>query len=278
MNFVPARRDRGGMKNALAHFKQLSAFVRIALIVASASLGNAPFAMAGDAAARRVIGFSPSGSHFAFEQYTTLYDSLDNIVRIEVIDTARDTFIKGTPVTMKNNEDDGHDLPELRNEAMRKARLITDPLLIHDVGTHFPGKPSMELDEIGIYQMDPKPLATSQDITLPDGRKLTLAITDKALGKASCYGAGGRGTYGDVIVTGMTLTLAIDGGAPMVLNDDRHLPKNRRCVTAYGIAEVYHHQASNGAQTLAVLIETVDAHEFHAGPNRRFMAVTRRLP
>lgn len=265
------------MKNTFAPFKRLSAFARIALIIASASLGNAPFAMAGDAAARRVIGFSPSGSHFAFEQYTTLYDSLDNIVRIEVIDTAHDAYVKGTPVTMKNNEDDGHDLPELRNEAMRKARLITDPLLIHDVGTHFPGKPSMELDEIGIYQMDPKPLATSQEIILPDGRKLTLAIADKALGKASCYGAGGRGTYGDVIVTGMTLTLAIDG-APMVLNDDSRLPKNRRCVTAYGIAEVYHHQASDGAQTLAVLIETVDTHEFHAGPNRRFMAVTRRLP
>ena len=277
MNFVSARRDRGDMQNVFVHLKRLAAFARVVLIVASASLGNAPFAMAGDAAARRVIGFSPSGNHFAFEQYTTLYDSLENIARIEVIDTRRDAFVKGTPVTMKSNED-GHDLPELRNEVMRKARLITDPLLVHDVGTHFVGKPSMELDEIGIYQMDPKPLATAQEITLPDGRKLALTITDKALGKASCYGAGGRGTYGDVIVTGMTLTLTIDGGPPMVLNDDSRLPKNRRCVTAYGIAEIYHHQAKDGAQTLAVLIETVDAHEFHAGPNRRLMAVTRRLP
>lgn len=262
------------MQNTFAHLKRLAAFARIALIVASASIGNAPFAMAGDAAARRVIGFSPSGNHFAFEQYTTLYDSLEHLARIEVIDTRRDAFVKDSLVTMKSNEDEGHDLPELRNEAMRKARLM----LIHDVGTRFPGKPSMELDEIGIYQMDPKPLATAQEITLPDGRKLTLTVTDKALGKASCYGAGGRGTYGDVIVTGMTLTLTIDGGAPMVLNDDSRLPKNRRCVTAYGIAEVYHHEAKDGAQTLAVLIETVDAHEFHAGPNRRFMAVTRRLP
>lgn len=266
------------MQNTFTHLKRLAAFARIALIVAGASIGNAPFAMAGDAAARRVIGFSPGGNHFAFEQYTTLYDSLEHIARIEVIDTTRDAFVKGTPVTMRSNEDDGHDLPELRNEAMRRARLITDPLLVHDVGTHFPGKPSMELDEIGVYQMNPKPLATAQDITLPDGRKLTLAIADKALGKASCYGAGGRGTYGDVIVTGMTLTLTIDGGTPIVLTDDRRLPRNRRCVTAYGIAEAYHHQARDGAQTLAVLIEMVDAHEFHAGPNRRFMAVTRRLP
>ena len=78
---------------------------------------------------------------------------------------------------------------------------------------------------------------------------------------------------------GLILASALGvGGCPMVLNDDSRLPKNRRCVTAYGIAESYHHQAKDGAQTLAVLIETVDAHEFHAGPNRRFMAVTRRLP
>jgi hypothetical protein len=55
---------------------------------------------------------------------------------------------------------------------------------------------------------------------------------------------GGRTTFGNVIVQGLTLTLTLD----------------------------------DGAQTLAVLLETVDAHDFHAGPNRRFMAVTKRLP
>ena len=58
---------------------------------------------------------------------------------------------------------------------------------------------------------------------------------------------------------------------------DKRLPKSRRCVTEYGIAEAWLHEAADGTQTLAVLIETVDAHEFHAGPNRRFMAVTKRL-
>jgi len=76
----------------------------------------------------------------------------------------------------------------------------------------------------------------------------------------------------------MTLQLSIDGAAPVTLQQDKQLPKRRRCVTAYGIAEAYHYRAKDGAQTLAVLVETVDAHEFHAGPNRGFMVVTARLP
>jgi predicted secreted protein len=72
--------------------------------------------------------------------------------------------------------------------------------------------------------------------------------------------------------------MSIDGTAPITLQQDKQLPKRRRCVTAYGIADVYHHQAKDGTQTLAVLVETVDADGFHAGPNRRFMAVTARLP
>lgn len=124
------------MENVIVHFKRLSVFARIALIVASASIGNAPLAMAGDAAARRVIGFSPSGNHFAFEQYTTLYDSLDDIVRIEMIDTTRDAFVKGTSITMKNNERDGHDLARTAQRGGAKDGAQTFAVLIGTVDAH----------------------------------------------------------------------------------------------------------------------------------------------
>jgi predicted secreted protein len=235
-------------------------------------------AHAGDAAARKVIGFSADGTHFAFEQYTQLYDATDVIAEIQVIDTRIDDFAKGSPFAVRTKDDDEREVDAVRADLAKTAKPMLDRLKISEPGTRFAGKPSMDLDEIGIYQMDPKPLATTQDITLPDGRKLVLTLSDQALGKASCYGAGGRGTFGSVIVTGLKLQLAIDGAAPVILQQDKQLPKRRRCVTAYGIAEAYHHQAKDGTQTLAVLIETVDAHEFHAGPNRRFMAVTTKLP
>jgi predicted secreted protein len=235
-------------------------------------------AHAGDSAARKVLGFSPDGKTFAFEQYASVYESPETIVEIQVIDTLTDSFVKGSPFSVRTKEDDERELDVIRAELMKKAQPTLTQLKVGAAGKHFPGKPSIDLDEIGIYQMAERPLAKTQEITLPGGRKAKLAIEETALGKASCYGAGGRGTFGNVIVQGLTLTLTLDGGASTVLQTDKRLPKSRRCVTEYGIAEAFLHEAADGAQTLAVLLETVDAHDFHAGPNRRFMAVTKRLP
>ncbi len=251
-------------------FPQLLA-AAFALVVATSS------ALAGDSAARKVLGFSPDGTAFAFEQYATLYDSTENVVEIQIVDTTTDSFVKGSPFSVRTKDDDERELDVVRAELTKKAQPTLTRLKIGASGKHLPGKPSIDLDEIGIYQMAEQPLAKTQEIALPGGRKAKLAIQETALGKASCYGAGGRGTFGDVIVQGLTLTLTVDDGGSTILQTDKRLPKNRRCVTEYGIAEVWLHEAADGAQTLAVLLETVDAHEFHAGPNRRFMAVTKRL-
>lgn len=253
--------------------RTLTCFAAGALLLAATSL-----ATAGDSAARKVLGFSPDGTAFAFEQYAVYYDSTESFIEIQVIDTRTDSFVSGTPLSARMGEDDQRDADVVRADFLSKAKPTLQRMQIGEPGKHFPGKPSIDLDEVGIYQMAESPLAKAQEFTLPGGRKAKLAIGEKALGKASCYGAGGRGTYGNVIVQGVTLTLALNGGQPMVLQSDKRLPKNRRCVTAYGIAEAWLHEAADGVQTLAVLLETVDAHEFHAGPNRRFMAVTKRLP
>jgi predicted secreted protein len=234
-------------------------------------------AQAGDAAARKVLGFSPDGTTFAFEQYSTLYDSTEQVVEIQVIDTRSDSFVKGSPFSVRTRDDDERELDAVRAELLKKAQPTLTRLKVGGAGKHLPGKPSIDLDEVGIYQTAEQPLAKSQELILAGGRKAKLAIAEEALGKASCYGAGGRGTFGDVIVQGLTLTLTLDDGASTILQMDKRLPKSRRCVTEYGIAEAWLHEAADGTQTLAVLIETVDAHEFHAGPNRRFMAVTKRL-
>jgi predicted secreted protein len=237
-------------------------------------------AQAGDAAARKALGFSPDGTIFAFEQYSTLYDSTENVVEIQIIDTRTDTFVKGSPFSVRTKDDDEREreLDAVRAELLKRAEPTLARLKVGETGEHLPGKPSIDLDEVGIYQLAKDPLAKTQEITLAGGRKAKLTIAETAFGKSSCYGAGGRGTFGDVIVQGLTLTLTMDDGASMILQMDKRLPKSRRCVTAYGLAEAWLHEAADGTQTLAVLIETVDAHEFHAGPNRRFMAVTKRLP
>lgn len=234
-------------------------------------------ALAGDAAALRVLGFSPDGSVFAFEQYTMLYEDEAAFSEYVFIDTRTDRYLPGTPVKVLLRDDDANDEKKAREEAAAKTAPLIEQHKIGEPGTRHEGKASMALDEIGIYQMSPGPLAKAQAVALPDGRKAQFAIKQDPLGKALCEGAGGRGMKGQVAVAGLKLTLTLDG-KPVVLQEDKKLPDARRCVSAYGIAEAHVHAASDGTVTIAAIIETVDNHDYHAGPNRRFMAVTRRLP
>ena len=234
-------------------------------------------AAAGDAAALRMIGFSPDGAVFAFEQYTMLYEDEAAFSEYFFIDTHTDRYLPGTPIKVLLRDDDGNDEKKAREQAAAKAAPLIEQHKIEQPGTRHEGKASMALDEIGIYQMNTGPLAKVQAFTLPDGRKARLVVTQRPLGKALCDGAGGRGVKGKVAVAGLKLTLMLDGKTT-VLQEDKKLPDARRCVSAYGIAEAHLHTAPDGAVTIAAMIETVDNHDYHAGPNRRFMAVTRRLP
>ena len=233
-------------------------------------------AAAGDAAALRVIGFSPDGAVFAFEQYTMIYEEEAAFSEYVFIDTRTDRYLPDMPIKVLLRDDDGNDETKARGQATAKAAPLIAQHKVEQPGTRHEGKASMALDEIGIYQMSPGPLAKAQAFALPDGRKARLTVSQHALGKADCDGAGGRGVKGKVAVAGIKLTLTLDG-KPTILQEDRKLPEARRCVSGYGIAETYLHAAPDGAVTIAAIIETVDNHDYHAGPNRRFMAVTRRL-
>ena len=233
-------------------------------------------AAAGDTAALRVIGFSPDGAVFAFEQYTMIYEEEAAFSEYVFIDTRTDRYLPDMPIKVLLRDDDGNDEIKAREQAAAKAAPLIAQHKVAQPGTRHEGKASMALDEIGIYQMSPGPLAKAQAFALPDGRKARLTISQRALGKADCDGAGGRGVKGKVAVAGIKLTLTLDG-KPTILQEDRKLPEARRCVSGYGIAETYLHAAPDGAVTIAAIIETVDNHDYHAGPNRLFMAVTRRL-
>jgi len=248
----------------------------LALMGACAFTGAAH---AGDAAARRFIGFSPDGSVFAFEQYTTIYDEEAAFSEYVIIDTEKDRLVPGAPVRVFiRDENDGLSEEKARAEAEKKAKPLLDRYQVGDPGGYVAGQPSMDLDEIGIYQRDPKPLAKSLEVPLPGGRKARLALASLPLGTAMCEGYGGRATPGRAKVAGLRLTMSLDGAAPVVLQQDKALPKARRCAADYGIAEAYLHTAPDGTVTLAALIEYADNDGYHAGPNRRFMAVTKRLP
>lgn len=91
-------------------------------------------AHAGDAAARTVMGFSPDGAHFAFEQYTQLYDATEIVAEIQVIDTRADHLVKGSPFTIRTKNNDEREMDAVRAELMAKAKPILDRLKITETG------------------------------------------------------------------------------------------------------------------------------------------------
>ena len=84
-------------------------------------------ASANDAAARRIIGFSPDGRYFAFEQYGTQdwSDNQSGYSEIAVIDTNDDSFVGGKPIKIVDErENSGLTLEEARRRAKPPRRLV----------------------------------------------------------------------------------------------------------------------------------------------------------
>jgi predicted secreted protein len=241
--------------------------------------GFALSAMAGDAAARSILGFSPDGKLFAFEQFGVFYEDEGGYAELQVIDTTTDSFVKGAPSRSATRKD-VDDLDALTAGQRVKARAPFIDFLrskrINQQGARFEGAPSMALDDPGIYQLAGEPLAAAMALPLSERSIGRLDIEPVPLGTAKCDGAGGRGVAGEAPVAGYTLRLML-GGETLVLHSDQKLPAARRCAGAYGLAEAYVHKARDGERTLAVIVGFTDFHDFHAGPNRRLMAVTKRL-
>jgi predicted secreted protein len=246
-------------------------------LVPAAVLVSLGLAHAGDAAARRVVGFSPDGRYFAFEQYTMVYEDDAAFSEYIVIDTVANRYVEGTPVRSLIRGDDGLDEKKARSDAAARAKPLLEKLRIAEAGVRIAGKPSIDIDDIGIYQLRPDPPAKSLAVSLPGNRPATLSIDTRPMAEVMCDGYGGRATPAKAMGYGLTLTMTSPGIAPTTLLRDEALPASRRCAADYGIAEAYLYSAPGGAITLAVLVEVIDNADYHAGPNRRFMAVTRRL-
>ena len=82
-------------------------------------------AQAGDAAARRIIGFSPDGRYFAFEQYGELDAAISGWSQIDIIDTSTDDYVGGKPIlVLDESEEATTTLEQARAQAAKQAAPI----------------------------------------------------------------------------------------------------------------------------------------------------------
>ena len=82
-------------------------------------------ALAGDNADLEILGFSPDGGTFAFEEYGVEDGSGFPYSNIYMIETDADEWVEGTPVRVRL-EDDGASAEDARAEAKNTAQAFLD--------------------------------------------------------------------------------------------------------------------------------------------------------
>ena len=220
-------------------------------------------AFAGDFAERAVIGFSPDGSHFGFEEFGVQDGSGFPYANVYVIDVDRDAWVDDSPKQSLIRHEDAT-VEDARGEARQQARFLVQQYDLSHAGTIVASR--LYTDESADpYKIVFRPRSTSLKSDAP--MMLTLdqyKLEDKPL----CKDVGGSDSKG------FRLTLTSDG-ASRVLHEDKRLPSSRTCPLEYRIHDVVTYYPEGAAPVLVIIIQMLRVG--FEGPDGRFLAVTTRF-
>ncbi|MBL8790568.1 MAG: DUF2259 domain-containing protein [Rhizobiales bacterium] len=231
-------------------------------------------AQAADGAQSRAIGFSPDNRYFAFEQYGMQDGSGFAYSDIFVIDLSNDSWVKGTPVRVLDENESG-EVDTARAKAMAQAKAVIDSVkatgsvdtLVHlpftQIGTQDRRKVRFaryyassadpaSYDALGSWEIEVKNVAlpapagcTDLDLALPVGLEVT--VKDVKSGRS---------------ITAMR---------------DTSIPKSRFCPHDYDIEAVFAPSRDSQQEETLVALIGVYSRGFE-GSNRRFIAVPFKPP
>ncbi|MER8960904.1 DUF2259 domain-containing protein [Mesorhizobium sp. M0701] len=250
-----------------------AAVATLAVVLASA-------AQAGDAAARRVIGFSPDGNYFAFEQYSTLDAGASDSgwSEIDIIDTRTDEFVGGKPIVIADEtEDSTLTLAQARAQAAELAAPLLAKYAIAPRGERtaldrftFPDDMVAYNDIARLEQVSQKWLSPAYDEL--GTIQLEQIRADSTADCSASFDATQQGeTTGKAL--GFRLTLQGQDGKPIkLLHEDKAVPGSRNCPTSYSLSESYAFTPDGKPGVLAVLVQRFS--QGFEGRDRRFIAVT----
>ncbi|MBZ9716516.1 DUF2259 domain-containing protein [Mesorhizobium sp. XAP10] len=266
----------------------MSAAVRIIGRFSLSSVMGAVLAMstgtaeAGDAAARHIIGFSPDGAYFAFEQYGTLDAGASDSgwSEIDIIDTRTDRFVGGKPILVV---DETEEATLTLEQARAQAAAQAAPILAHYAITSpaeqtasdkftFPGEMVAYNDISRLEQVSQKwlsPLHGETGVSTIQLDEILAASTGDC--SASFATTERRDTSGKAL--GFRLTLQGQDGKPVkILHEDKTVPGSRNCPTSYSLSESYELTPAGKLPVIVVLVQRFS--QGFEGRDRRFLAVT----
>lgn len=217
------------------------------------ALGMAGPAPAGDRSGCDVLGFSPDGRVFAFEQSGHQDGSGFPYADLFFVDVVRNSWVQ-SPLRLVDTADDGSPdgLERLRCELLRSARPSLRRLgLVHPVQ----GEPRIE-------NFEPASAQDLKRVTFTmDAGEYSLTVTERDVQGAESFDDGPAQL--------LELTLEGPGMTPVVLQRDERLPLSRRGARNYEICYV----GTLHERGALVVILSYQTPGFE-GPDTRFMAVT----
>ncbi len=237
----------------------LRASVISALLIASTA--QAP---AGDTANLDILGFSADGSIFAFEEYGIQDGSGFPYANRYYIDTATDSFVAGSPIRVRS-EEDGADLVQARQNVSAKGEAFVEDAELKAHSGFTAGYHSLAQVGGDPHQMTLRPRAIFPPIDEP----ITISLVEQMFpALESCSGLSDE-------VSGFTLKMRIGDAESRLLYQDKSVPESRICPLGYSIQAVQTFYPKQGNPVFAVII-AVRRVGFE-GPDHRFIAVTGKL-
>ncbi len=181
-------------------------------------LANPVATMAGDVAQLQILGFSKGGTIFAFEEYGVQDGSGFPYANRYYIDTATDTFVKGTPVRVRL-DDESATLQAARGKAREQGEaFVKQAELDANPGFMAGSSPVTELSaDPQRMVVNPRPVFPAID------EPLEFRLNEFALNGDDVCASQGE-------TRGFRL-LRIDaspGGTTKLLHEDKSIPKSRR--------------------------------------------------
>ncbi len=233
------------------------------LTILFALIFAAPLAHAGDYAYRDILGFSPDGRYFAFEEFGIQDGSGFPYSNIFVIDATNDSWAEGTPIR-RRIDDEATPLSKARSEARAKADPILKKLKVEPRGLLVVSNPATELSA------DPYSVSFRlNDYFNMEERAWSLRLTPITVPEpaAACENLGP--------VKGLKLELTSPEGGTKVIAQDTSIPESRFCPRDYAISDVIAFTPEGGETTIAVLLSLF--RQGFEGTDRRFIALTTRV-
>lgn len=224
-----------------------------------------PAAEAGDVANLQILGFSGDGGIFAFEEYGELDGSGDAYSNRFYIDTTTDTFLKGTPIRVRL-EDDVDAPAEARKQSRQRGEAILPSAVLNSNPGHLAG-----FNAVTEYSADPSRMLVNPSPVFPS----ILPPLEFRIEQFPVIAPAGCENMGDIVSLRLVRLDATPGGVTSIVHEDKTVPATRNCPNSYQFGGIQTWITNDGVPVYAVMI-AIRSVGFE-GPNFRWMAVTGRL-